>query len=151
MIVGACLTPDVGFRIPTRALLGQTQTRAATDAATCEAEALAGAEVRELRYAACMIARGYASFVDVPPGGSGYGRLSAKYEVSHAAPGAGEAVLRELSGCADEAVRVARDATCARILAAATGMVGAGPLHAALDRTFRACLEAKRYALAPWP
>lgn len=76
----SCASPTIAFRIPTRTLAG-AEARA-EDLAACERAAAPGSAHRDQRYAACMIARGYVSWVDVeiwrpvPTGGGNIDRKS---------------------------------------------------------------------------
>jgi hypothetical protein len=145
-----CATPTVGYRIATVPAAGQSPAHLAADADACEQVARPGQPGRERTYTACMIVRGYTTYV----------RLHGiPLEVTQTRAHEMGNVDRDLTACSEageEAGRWDRLTTAQKVGVAIgyggglLGAAGASLRVEAMEAAMAACLQERGYTLQRW-
>ena len=152
-VLAGCAS-SVAVRVPTVPLVGQTAAQIDRDTQECEAAAPAGMDDRGLAYGACMIARGYRAWVEVPIW-SLWGENHTAYMVTPVNGVTARDVAADVRWCGRVVDKMARPALGTRVGMATVGVFLTGvPFHAAdteaVDRTYRECMEPRGYRVEVW-
>lgn len=144
VLLVACTT-GIAHRVPTTAPQGIAARQVDADVALCEKSA--GVALRERTYAACMIARGYTAYAEVPiwaPPATGKSFVS--YNVAARRSRTAGQVFTDLSDCAAKTEREARPNPALTVLTWPNSPVD----FDAVERVYGGCMGARGYSVKLW-
>lgn len=129
---------------------GQSESLLDRDARACEKTATGEANALNRRtYMACMIARGYRTYITVGRHGAAAGVIQLTVLEQNGQPQ--EQVLRDFADCGQKSdgAQVGESALMSGLFGGSSGLV-TGPLIAAGLEPFAACLRDRGYVVAKW-